>query len=151
MSQKPRIKKYNEPGGGCGATLATGKMLLQQKVLFKGALALYHMHKPGGFKCSSCAWPDPSPEHADPFVICENGAKAVAFEITAKRVTPEFFAQHSVTELSRRSDYWLEQQGRITHPLVYDQGTDHYLPIDWQKAFALIGSELRAFPERQGD
>ncbi|MGA8641358.1 MAG: hypothetical protein WB650_05595 [Candidatus Binatus sp.] len=80
MSRKPRIKPYHEPGGGWGATIATGKVLMEQKVLFKGALALYHMNKPGGFKCSSCAWPDPSPAHADPLVICENGAKAVAWE-----------------------------------------------------------------------
>ena len=57
---------------------ATGAVLLEQRVLFKGAMTLYHMNKPGGFKCSSCAWPDPSAEHADPLVICENGAKALA-------------------------------------------------------------------------
>ena len=147
MSRKPRIKPYREPGGGWGATIATGKVLLEQKVLFKGARALYHMNKPGGFKCSSCAWPDPLPKDADPIVICENGAKAVAWEITAKRATPEFFAKHSVTELSRQSDYWLEQQGRITHPLVYDPKTDHYVVIEWDKAFAMIGKELRALSD----
>ena len=147
MSRKPRIKPYREPGGGWGAAIATGKVLLEQKVLFKGARALYHMNKPGGFKCSSCAWPDPSPKDADPVVICENGAKAVAWEITVKRVTPEFFAQYSVAGLSRESDYWLEQQGRITHPLVYDAATDHYVPIEWDKAFALIGKELRSLSD----
>jgi molybdopterin-dependent oxidoreductase alpha subunit len=147
MSRKPRIKPYREPGGGWGATKATGAVLLEQKVLFKGAWALYRMNKPGGFKCSSCAWPDPSPEHADPLVICENGAKAVAWELTANRATPEFFARHSVADLSRNSDYWLEQQGRITHPLMYDQDTDHYIPIEWDKAFALIGKELRALSD----
>lgn len=65
-------------------------MLFEQKVLFKGAMALYYMNKPGGFKCPSCAWPDPAPGHTDPLVFCENGAKALAFEATAKRVTPEF-------------------------------------------------------------
>lgn len=76
-------------------------------------------------------------------MICENGAKALAWEITPKRVTPEFFARHSVTELSRQSDYWLEEQGRITHPMVYDPDTDHYVPIDWGDAFEIIGRELR--------
>src|SRR5271155_2595799 len=144
MSRKPRIEPYHEPGGGWGATKATGAVLLEQKVLFKGAMALYYMNKPGGFKCSSCAWPDPSPGHGDSLVFCENGAKALAFEATAKRVTPEFFAQHSVTGLSQQSDYWLEEQGRITHPMVYDSAADHYVPIDWPCAFALIGEELRS-------
>jgi hypothetical protein len=74
-----------------GGDQATGAALLEQKVLFKGAMALYYMTKPGSFKCSSCAWPDPSPEHADPLVICENGAKALAWETTAKRVPPGNF------------------------------------------------------------
>ena len=96
MSRKPRIEPYHEPGGGWGATKATAAVLWEQKVLFKGAAALYYMNKPGGFKCPSCAWPDPTPGHADPLVFCENGAKALAWEATAKRVTPEFFAQHTV-------------------------------------------------------
>src|SRR5277367_1410744 len=147
MSRKPRIKPYREPGGGWGAAIATGKVLLEQKVLFKGAAALYRMNKPGGFKCPSCAWPDPKPENADPIVICENGTKALAWEMTARRATPEFFAQHSVTELSEQSDYWLEQQGRITHPLRYDPDSDHYVAIEWDKALAIIGKELSALSD----
>jgi anaerobic selenocysteine-containing dehydrogenase len=144
MSRKPRIEPYNEPAGGWGAAKATVAALLEQRVLLKGGAALYYMNKPGGFKCPSCAWPDPAPGRADPLEFCENGAKALAWEATAKRVTPEFFAQHSVTELAQRSDYWLEEQGRITHPMVYDSATDHYVPIDWTNAFTLIGEELRA-------
>ncbi len=147
MSRKPRIKPYREPGGGWGATIATGKMLLEQKVLFKGAAALYRMNKPGGFKCPSCEWPDLTPENADPVLMCENGTKALAWEITARSATPEFFAQHSVTELSGQSDYWLEQQGRVTHPLRYDPDSDHYVAIEWDKAFAIIGKELRALSD----
>ena len=120
MSRKPRIEPYHEPGGGWGAAKATAPSLFEQQCLLKGAAALYYMNKPGGFKCPSCAWPDPAPGRADPLEFCENGAKALAWEATAKRVTPEFFAQHSVTELARRSDYWIEEQGRITHPMVYD-------------------------------
>ena len=69
MGKKPRIKEYHEPAGGWGAAKATAAVLLEQQVLFKGAAALYSMNKPGGFKCPSCAWPDPAPERADPLVI----------------------------------------------------------------------------------
>jgi molybdopterin-dependent oxidoreductase alpha subunit len=144
MSRKPRIEEYHEPAGGWGAAIATGAILLKQKVLLKAGAALFFMNKPGGFKCPSCAWPDPAPERADPFVFCENGAKALAWEATSKRVSPQFFAQHSVTELVRQTDYWLEEQGRITHPMVYDALSDRYVPIEWEKAFALVGKELRA-------
>ncbi|EQD54423.1 oxidoreductase alpha (molybdopterin) subunit, partial [mine drainage metagenome] len=76
--------------------------------------------------------------------FCENGAKALAFEATARRVTREFFAEHTVTELERRSDYWLEMQGRLTEPMRYDTGSDRYVPSTWDDAFALIGRHLRA-------
>src|SRR3546814_9452783 len=43
-----------------------------------------------------------------------------------------------------QSDYWLEMQGRLTEPMRYDAATDHYVPCDWNSAFALIGEHLRA-------
>jgi molybdopterin-dependent oxidoreductase alpha subunit len=143
MSKKPRIEEYHEPAGGWGAALATGAVLWEQGVMLKSGAALFFMNKPGGFKCPSCAWPDPPP-HSDPLVFCENGAKALAWESTKKRATPEFFAKYSVAELARQSDYWLEQQGRITHPMIYDSASDHYVPVEWQKAFEIIGKELLA-------
>jgi formate dehydrogenase major subunit len=142
MSKKPRIEEYHEPAGGWGAALATGAVLWEQGVLLKSGAAPFFMNKPSGFKCPSCAWPDPPP-HSDPLVFCENGAKALAWESTSRRATPEFFARYSVTELTRQSDYWLEQRGRITHPMMYDPASDHYVPVEWQKAFEIIGKELR--------
>ncbi|HEY6734326.1 MAG TPA: FdhF/YdeP family oxidoreductase, partial [Roseiarcus sp.] len=89
-------------------------------------------------------WPDP--KHTSSFEFCENGAKAVAWEATAKRCGPEFFAAHSVSELEGWSDYELEMQGRLTHPMAYDSATDHYRPIDWNEAFALVGRHLNGLP-----
>jgi molybdopterin-dependent oxidoreductase alpha subunit len=143
MSKKPEIEPYHHPGGGWGATWASAAVLLEQKVLLKSGVALFSMNQPGGFKCSSCAWPDPAPG-SKYLVICENGVKALAWESTSKRATPEFFARHTVAELDRQSDHWLEQQGRITHPMVYEAASDHYVPIQWPQAFELIGKELRA-------
>ena len=40
------------------------------------------------------------------------------------------------------SDFWLEDQGRITHPMVYDSESDRYLPIEWDAAFALVARHL---------
>ena len=63
--------------------------------------------------------------------FCENGAKAVAEEATKRVVTPEFFARHSVADLRRPTDYWLSQQGRLTHPMVLRPGDDHYGRSSW--------------------
>jgi anaerobic selenocysteine-containing dehydrogenase len=56
-------------------------------------------------------------EHRSTFQFCENGAKAVTWEATKKRVTPEFFAAHTVTLLLEWNDHQLEGEGRLTHPM----------------------------------
>lgn len=81
-----------------------------------------------GFDCQSCAWPSPDKQRKI-FEFCENGAKAVSDESTRKRVGPEFFANYSIEELAEKSDYWLNQQGRLTTPMVRHKDAAHYEPI----------------------
>jgi molybdopterin-dependent oxidoreductase alpha subunit len=109
----------------------------------RGTRALLKTNQKGGFDCMGCAWPDPD-HRRSPAEFCENGAKAVAHEGDLRRVYAEFFREHSVAELSRQSDYWLEQQGRLTEPVVLREGATHYEPISWDDAFALIARELRS-------
>ena len=94
-----------------------------------------------GFDCQSCAWPSPDKKRKV-FEFCENGAKAVSDESTSKRIGPEFFAQHSIADLAAQSDYWLNQQGRLTSPMVRHANATHYQPITWPEAFAMIAEEL---------
>src|SRR6266478_3955582 len=114
----PQFEPYESPADGWGALQATAKALREQSVVLKGGNALLAMNQPDGFDCPGCAWPDP--KHTSSFEFCENGAKAVAFELTSRRVTREFCAAHSVRELEQHSDYWLEEQGRLTEPMRYD-------------------------------
>ncbi len=53
-----------------------------------------------------------------------------------------FFQKYSVAELSQKSDYWLGQQGRLTHPMVLRTGQTHYEKISWEDAFQLIAQHL---------
>jgi molybdopterin-dependent oxidoreductase alpha subunit len=138
----PLFEPYESPAGGWGALQATAKALREQSVVLKGSEALLSMNQPDGFDCPGCAWPDP--KHTSSFEFCENGAKAVAFELTSRQVTRDFFAAYTVRELEQHSDYWLEEQGRLTEPMSYDAASDHYVPIGWDEAFALIRRELRA-------
>ncbi|HEY3599784.1 MAG TPA: FdhF/YdeP family oxidoreductase [Paraburkholderia sp.] len=142
MAERKSIRIYREPAGGWGALKATGKALAEQGIALSGARTLLRMNQPEGFDCPGCAWPDP--KHTSSFEFCENGAKAVAWEATSARCTPAFFANHSVTELSAWEDYDLEMAGRLTHPMVYDAGSDRYLPISWDDAFTLIAEHLHA-------
>ena len=141
--QRPQgIRDYHEPAGGWGALKALAVALKRQQLVVEGVPTLLKQNQPEGFDCPGCAWPDP--KHTSAFEFCENGAKAVTWESTAKRVGPEFFAEHTVASLWERSDYWLESQGRLTHPLRYNAQTDKYEPVAWQDAFDDIASKLNA-------
>ncbi|EJT05385.1 FdhF/YdeP family oxidoreductase [Rhizobium sp. CCGE 510] len=139
------IETYTAPAGGWGALKAVAETLARQQVIAQGAATLLKANQPEGFDCPGCAWPDP--KHTSSFEFCENGAKAITWESTAKRAGPDFFATHGVAELWQWNDHQLEDQGRLTHPLIYDHVSDHYLPIGWDEAFALIGDELRKLPD----
>ena len=140
-----KIEEYKHPAAGWGALKHVAVHLLKERVPGKGARTLLAQNQPDGFDCPGCAWPDR--EHTSTFEFCENGVKAVAAETTAKRVTPEFFARHTVTELLEQSDYELEGHGRLTHPMVYDAASDTYQPIARDDACQLIARHLRALPD----
>jgi len=147
MSQgKPTgIHRYDAPAGGWGALKATAQAVANQMRIAEAPVLLLRTNKPDGFDCPGCAWPDKA--HTSTFQFCENGAKAVTWEATRKRVTPEFFAAHTVTELLTWTDHDLENAGRLTHPLAYDAASDTYQPIEWDAAFARIGQTLASLPD----
>jgi len=138
----PRYKPYNGAAGGWGALRSVVQAWVGSDNALKNIRALLKTNQNGGFDCPGCAWGD-SPEHGM-VKFCENGAKAVNWEATKRRVDPTFFARHSVTSLLGQSDYWLEYQGRLTDPMVYDPVGDRYRPIAWDDAFALIARHLNA-------
>lgn len=137
----PGIRHYDGPAGGWGALKATAIAVRTQMDALEAPATLLRTNQPDGFDCPGCAWPDK--EHKSTFQFCENGAKAVTWEATTKRVTPEFFANNSVSSLWAKSDYELEGYGRLTHPMVYDKASDTFRPVEWQEAFRRIGEKLR--------
>src|ERR1700677_5122297 len=110
------VGDYEGAAAGWGALKAVADAIRGQMAVVKETRGLLSMNQPHGFDCPGCAWPDP--KHTSSFEFCENGAKAVSFELTKRRVTREFFAAYSVSELATHSDYWLEEQGRLTHPMA---------------------------------
>ena len=138
-----KVKKPKTTAAGIPAVMSSMTYALRETGPIRGAKLLLDMNQKDGFDCTSCAWPDPDEERSVA-EFCENGAKAVLDEGTRHRVTPEFFKKHSVAELSERSDYWLNHQGRITEPMILREGATHYEPIGWTEAFAKLGAELNA-------
>jgi len=133
----------HESAAGLYSIYETVKRGVREMGVGNSFRTLLKVNQTNGFDCPSCAWPDPDSDRKTA-EFCENGAKAVASEATKERITPEFFATHSVSALLEQSDRWYEQQGRLTHPMWRPAGSDHYQPIEWDAAFDLIARELAA-------
>jgi molybdopterin-dependent oxidoreductase alpha subunit len=139
-----RVGEAHDHAAGVKAVTVAMARALGEMGPSRAARTLSRLNQVDGFDCMSCAWPDPDPEHRHGAEFCENGAKAVAEEATKARVTPEFFARHSIAELTTRTDHWLGKQGRLTCPMVKLPGATHYEPMFWEDALALVGDRLRA-------
>src|ERR1044071_9750900 len=128
---------------GLTAIAETAKVGLRQMGLKRSLATLLHVNQRQGFDCPSCAWPEPDDRRAIA-EFCENGAKAVASEATLARAGPDLFARHSIADLLAKSDRWLNDAGRLTHPMLLREGATHYELISWDDAFTLIAAELRS-------
>jgi len=126
-----------------GIPAATSSMLhgLTRMGVTKTIKTLTTVNQSEGFDCPGCAWPDP--EHSTMFEFCENGAKAVADESMKAKVTPEFFSKNDIHFLSEQSDFWLNKQGRISHPVILREGMNHYQPLSWDEAIGIISDNIR--------
>nr|WP_235434779.1 FdhF/YdeP family oxidoreductase [Mycobacterium heckeshornense] len=131
---------------GLKAVLVSMQRGLASMGPLRTAVSLLRLNQRNGFDCPGCAWPE-EPGGRKIAEFCENGAKAVAEEATKRVVTPEFFARHSIADLASRPEYWLSQQGRLTHPMVLRPGDDHYRPISWAAAYRLIADDLRGLDD----
>jgi len=138
---KPVIVEPPESAAGPEAVKSVVSHLNANTGVVGGAASLLKMNQPGGFDCPGCAWPEET-EHRKRLEFCENGAKAFADEATRRRVGPEFFAHYSLAELEQQSGQWLNEQGRLTQPMVKKPGADNYVPITWFSAFELIARHL---------
>ena len=131
---------------GLPAIVSSLRYAIGEGGLARGLKALGKMNQKDGFDCPSCAWPDPDDERSGIGEYCENGAKAIAEEITTKKLTPDFFTKNSVAGLSALSDHELGKKGRIAQPMYLPKGAAHYQPIEWDEAFNKIAAALNALP-----
>jgi molybdopterin-dependent oxidoreductase alpha subunit len=138
--------KKSKPATKAAGAPAVGHALahvLHEMDAFRGLTILNNLNQKDGIDCPGCAWPDPDDERAGFAEYCENGAKAVAEEATTKRLTADFFAQNSLTELAELDDYQIGKKGRVAQPMYIAEGASHYSPISWEAAFTLISDKLR--------
>lgn len=134
------VSTPKQRAAGVPAVAHALQMAVEQMGPVRTARTLALVNQKNGFDCPGCAWPEGEHRHAAEF--CENGAKAVAEEATRRRVPPAFFAAHSVAELATWDDFSLGQQGRLTHPVLLDEGATHYRRVSWEEAFDVVAEEV---------
>lgn len=140
--EKLGVTKVKRKATGIPAVLTSFRYAMAEAGLVRGTLPLLEVNQHDGFDCPGCAWPDPDGDRSK-FEFCENGAKAIAHESDRRLADADFFRKHNLHDLSQHSDYWLEQQGRLTEPMILDENATHYRPLSWDEAFQTIASELK--------
>jgi molybdopterin-dependent oxidoreductase alpha subunit len=140
-----KLREPHHVSAGIPAVTQSLKFTMRGTGLTRGFKTWLKINKKDGFVCQSCAWPSPD-EDRKVFEFCESGVKALASETTKKQITPDFFRAHSIADLQKRTDFWLEMQGRLVHPMVKRAAGTHYEPIEWDEAFQLLALELNALP-----
>lgn len=137
-----KIKEPREVAAGVEAVYHSAQHVFGEMNVGRGMKALLALNQKLGFDCPSCAWPDPDDDRSGIAEYCENGAKAVADEATTKSLRPDFFAKHSVKELSLEDDFHIGKHGRIAQPMYLPENGTHYQPISWDDAFEKIAYHL---------
>ncbi|WP_328327698.1 FdhF/YdeP family oxidoreductase [Kribbella sp. NBC_00382] len=138
------IEQPKKKAAGVPAVLSSFKFGLREMGPARTGKVFLKMNQDRGFDCPSCAWPDPDSKRKHAAEFCENGAKAVAWEATRKRVPRAFFAEHSIDDLGKISEFELGKLGRVTEPMLLRAGATHYEPVGWDEAFHVVARHLKA-------
>jgi molybdopterin-dependent oxidoreductase alpha subunit len=133
-----------KPAGGRGAIAGAMRAWSQQGIPIRLVGSFLTANKVHGFDCPGCAFPD---KPGKPLVdSCEQGQKAIAWEMTRKAVGTEFFEGKTLAELQALGDFDLEFQGRLTAPVLYEKSSGRFRAIEWDEAYARAARELSALP-----
>ena len=139
-----RLGPPKKAAAGVPAIVESFKQVFGEAGVLRGLKALNKLNQKGGFDCPSCAWPDPDDERSGIAEYCENGAKAIAEEATAKKLLADFFKTHTVSQLAALSDFEIGRKGRLAEPMYLPKGAANYQPISWNDAFQKIADALNS-------
>jgi len=140
-NKPPNLNSPKNSAAGIPAVISTMKYGIRNMGVINSISKLSKVNDFHGFDCPGCAWPDPD-SHRSFAEFCENGAKAVSDEATKSRADRDFWSKWSVSEISEKSDFWLNSQGRLTEPMILNPDSNYYEPISWEEAFDIIADNL---------
>jgi molybdopterin-dependent oxidoreductase alpha subunit len=80
--------------------------------------------------------------------VCKKSLQAMVADMQGG-IRPEFWSTYNVEQLRAFSPRELESCGRLTQPVIYQYGSDHYRAISWDDVLLRIAAKLRDTPPRQ--
>ena len=129
------------PAGGRGAIVGAFAAYRAQSIPVQIIPSFWYANKSFGFDCPGCAFPDKA---GTPLLdSCEQGQKAIAWEMTRRRTDAAFFAGKTPAQLRTLSDFELENAGRLATPILYQRLTNQFSAISWETAYAVIAESLK--------
>ncbi len=138
--------KLPQSGGGFGALFYSLKMANRAGGLWPMMRALFRRNtcktcalgmggQKGGLRDEKGHFPS----------VCNKSFQAQAADMRGA-VPADFFERHSVEELRGWSPRQLESAGRLTQPLLLEEGAEHYRAVSWDEATDLAAGRFAATP-----
>ncbi|REK27695.1 MAG: histidine kinase [Planctomycetota bacterium] len=75
--------------------------------------------------------------------VCVKAMQAMAADMQGA-VRSDFFSTFSLAQLQRFTPLQLETSGRLTEPVLYKRGSDHYRSVSWDDALRMVVDELKS-------
>ncbi len=133
----------SDAAGGLPSLLATLHYARSQTGLARGALTLARTNQDPGFDCPGCAWPEPARARRDR-VLRERREGRPQRGHDAAGPTPSSSRAGRSPSWPPRATTGSTSRGASRTRWCCAPGAEHYEPIDWDDAFALVARELRA-------
>lgn len=74
--------------------------------------------------------------------VCKKSVQAQAADM-GRVIDEQYFAEHSIADLERLTSAQAEALGRLTFPVIADQGADHFRRATWDEALDVAADALR--------
>lgn len=75
--------------------------------------------------------------------VCKKSMQAMSADMQGA-IPADFWQTYSIAQLQKFSPYQMEHAGRLTEPMLWEEGQQNYRPISWADAVGRIINKLKA-------
>ncbi|WDI41415.1 FdhF/YdeP family oxidoreductase [Bremerella sp. P1] len=75
--------------------------------------------------------------------VCKKSMQAMAADMQGA-IPEDFWKTYSIAQLKKFTPYQMEHAGRLTQPMLWEEGTQNYRPISWEDALGRVVNKLKS-------